>query len=144
MTLAPLTDLDIGAIGAAAIAFVAVRTRSLDVSGALAAFVVGTATYASLGSAGASVLLAFFVTSVALSRVGRARKRIALVDVGKTGARDGAQVFANGGVAALCAILAHVAAPRYAIAFAGAFAAATADTWGTEVGTLARRLPRST
>jgi len=143
VTLAPLTDLDIGAIGAAAIAFVAVRTRSLDVSGALAAFVVGTATYASLGSAGASVLLAFFVTSVALSRVGRARKRIALVDVGKTGARDGAQVFANGGVAALCAILAHVAAPRYAIAFAGAFAAATADTWGTEVGTLARRLPRS-
>ncbi len=28
-------------------------------------------------------------------------------------------------------------------AFAGAFAAASADTWGTEIGTLARRAPRS-
>ncbi len=143
LTLAPLTAVDIGAAAAATIAFVAYRTRSLDRGGALAAFVVGTVTYGALGPPGAAILLAFFITSVSLSRVGRARKRVALVDVGKTGARDAAQVLANGGVAALCALLAHVLAPRYALAFAGAFAAATADTWGTEIGTLARRAPRS-
>jgi uncharacterized protein (TIGR00297 family) len=143
LTLAPLTDVDIGAIAAAAIALAAFRTRSLSAAGAFAAFVVGAVTYGALGPPGGAILLAFFVTSVGLSRVGRARKRAALLDVDKTGARDAAQVFANGGIAALCALLAHVLAPRYSLAFAGAFAAATADTWGTEIGTLARHGPRS-
>lgn len=143
LTLAPLTNFDIGAIAAAAIALAAYRTRSLDVGGALAAFAVGTVTYGELGTPGAAIVLAFFTTSVALSRVGRARKRSLLVDVAKTGARDAAQVLANGGIATLCAVLAHALAPRYALAFAGAYAAATADTWGTEIGALARRAPRS-
>ena len=143
LTLAPLTDVDIGAIAAAAIALVAYRTRSLDLGGALAAFVVGTVTYGALALPGAAVLLGFFATSVGLSLVGRGRKHAVLVDVDKTGARDAAQVLANGGIAALCALLAHLVAPRYGLAFAGAFAAATADTWGTEIGTLVRRAPRS-
>jgi uncharacterized protein (TIGR00297 family) len=107
---------------------------------------------------GATVLLTFFVPSVALSRVGRERKRTALADVDKTGARDAAQVLANGGVAAACALGAHFAGKRFAgqrfagarlgrsgfaIAFAGAFAAAAADTWGTEIGTLVKQSPRS-
>lgn len=141
--LAPLTDLDIGAVAAAVIALLAYRTRSLDAGGAAAAFAVGTATFAALGIRGAAVLLTFFVTSVALSRVGKRRKRTVLIDVGKTGPRDAAQVFANGGVAALCALATHLVAPAFAFAFAGAFAAATADTWGTEVGTLVRQPPRS-
>ncbi|MGP6189380.1 MAG: DUF92 domain-containing protein [Vulcanimicrobiaceae bacterium] len=140
--LAPLTNFDIGAVAAALIAFLAFRLRSLDAGGALTAFAIGTATFGGLGGAGAGVLLAFFITSVALSRVGKAEKRRRLVDIGKTGARDATQVFANGGAAALCALLA-LHDPRYAIAFAGAFAAATADTWGTEIGTLARGRPRS-
>jgi uncharacterized protein (TIGR00297 family) len=143
LTLAPLSNVDIGAVCAAAIAIVAFRARSLSATGAVAAFVVGTATYGALAVPGAAVLLAFFVTSVALSRVGKARKKIVLADVGKTGARDAAQVFANGGVAALCAVLALTVDARYAYAFAGAFAAATADTWGTEIGTLVRSAPRS-
>ncbi|MFY9779039.1 MAG: DUF92 domain-containing protein [Candidatus Baltobacteraceae bacterium] len=140
--LAPLTNFDVGAAAAAAIAFSAFRLRSLSAGGAVAAFAVGTATFGGLGAAGAGVLLAFFVTSVALSRLGKAEKRKRLVDIGKTGPRDASQVLANGGVAALCALLASTDA-RCAIAFAGAFAAATADTWGTEIGTLARGRPHS-
>ena len=141
--LAPLTDFDIGAVAAACVAFLAYRTRSLDIGGALATFAIGTATFGALGIRGAAVVLTFFITSLVLSRVGAARKRVVLVDVDKTGARDAAQVFANGGVAACCALAALTLGPRYAAAFAGAFAAATADTWGTEIGTLVRQPPRS-
>lgn len=92
------------------------------------------------------MLLAFFVSSVVLSRIGKTRKR-GLVDIGKAGARDAMQVLANGGVATLCAVVsAFVAAPlrwAWVFAFAGAYAAATADTWGTEIGTLVRGRPRS-
>ena len=143
LTLTPLSNFDIGFVAAAVIAIVALRTRALDRGGALAACVIGTATYGALGTPGAAVLLAFFVTSVGLSRVGKARKRDLLVDVDKTGARDGAQVLANGGIAALCALGALLIDARLGVAFAGAFAAATADTWGTEIGTLARGKPRS-
>jgi uncharacterized protein (TIGR00297 family) len=136
-------DVLIGAVFAAAVALVAFRARALTRSGAIAAFIVGTLTYGA-GTVGFTiVLLAFFVSSVALSRFGRARKR-ALTDVGKAGARDAMQVIANGGVATVCAVgfgLTHDA--RWAIAFAGAYAAATADTWATELGTLYGRSPRS-
>jgi uncharacterized protein (TIGR00297 family) len=98
-----------------------------------------------LGSA--LLLLAFFVTSVALSRAGRARKH-ALADAAKGGPRDAWQVFANGGVATVCIVVwalhdrgAELSA--WFVAFAGAYAAATADTWGTEIGTLAALPPRS-
>jgi uncharacterized protein (TIGR00297 family) len=79
---------------------------------------------------------------VALSRFGRARKK-KLTDAGKLGARDGTQVFANGLIGSLCAIFALDGNPGWQVAFCGAFAAATADTWATEIGTLARATPRS-
>jgi uncharacterized protein (TIGR00297 family) len=87
-------------------------------------------------------LFAFFIPSVLLSRIGRPKKK-ALVDVGKTGPRDAWQVLANGGVATVCALAAWNAAPLALAAFGGAYAAATADTWGTEIGTLVRQAPRS-
>jgi uncharacterized protein (TIGR00297 family) len=135
-------QIAIGALLALAIAVLALRARSLDRSGALVAFAVGTIVF-SIGSwRGALVLLAFFIPSTILSRVGARQKR-ALVDIGKQGPRDASQVLANGGVGALAMLF----APRFdgvaLAAFAGAFAAASADTWGTEIGTLARGSPRS-
>jgi uncharacterized protein (TIGR00297 family) len=136
-------DVLIGAAFAGIVAVAAWRLRALTRSGAVAALVVGTLTYAS-GTLGFTlVLLAFFVSSLVLSRLGRARKR-ALTDVGKAGARDAMQVLANGGVATVCAVaFAFTHDVRWALAFVGAYAAATADTWATEIGTLAGQRPRS-
>jgi len=143
LTLAPLGRFDLGAAAAALIAFLAFRLEALTAGGALAAFVVGSITFGALDLGGAAVLLAFFVSSLALSRIGRARKRALERDIGKSGPRDAMQVLANGGVAAVCALLALGGDERYAIAFCGAFAAATADTWATELGTLLGGRPRS-
>ncbi|MBV8117093.1 MAG: DUF92 domain-containing protein [Candidatus Eremiobacteraeota bacterium] len=132
----------IGAAFAFAVAFAAYRARSLTFSGAIAAFAIGTITFAAGGWPAAAVLFAFFIPSTLLSRAGKHRKR-ELIDVGKQGARDAWQVAANGGVAALAILLAPRFGGAFAAAFAGAFAAASADTWGTEIGTLARGTPRS-
>jgi uncharacterized protein (TIGR00297 family) len=131
-----------GTILAAAVAFAAYRARSLTRGGAIAAFGIGAIVFGAGGWPAALVLFAFFVPSTLLSRAGRAKKR-SLVDVGKHGPRDAWQVLANGGVAALCILVAPRFGALYAAAFAGAFAAASADTWGTEIGTLAAGKPRS-
>jgi uncharacterized protein (TIGR00297 family) len=136
-----------GGLVALLVALAALRSRALTRSGAVAAFVVGTLTFAAGTIGTALILLAFFITSVLLSRAGKQRKSL-LVDIGKGGPRDAWQVLANGGVATVC-IVAWVLRDHssgvsvWFVAFAGAYAAATADTWGTEIGTLAEGRPRS-
>lgn len=115
---------------ATAIALLAYRARALDAFGAVAAVGVGTVIFATLGFAGAAVLLAFFVPASALTHLPRAPRA-----GDESERRNAAQVLANGGVAALCALGAVFASGIFAAGFAGAFAAAAADTWGTEIGT---------
>jgi len=109
----------------------------------VAATLVGTAVFAAGSWSFAAVLFAFFLPAIVLSRFGSQRKA-AIVDTDKRKARDARQVLANGGAAAACAVAyAFTRSPVLAAAFAGALAAAAADTWGTELGTLARSTPRS-
>ena len=134
----------VGLLVAAAIALAAWRARSLSPSGAAAAVVVGTLC-AAAGFSWGALLIAFFVVSSLLSRW-RATAKAARTRgvVAKGGERDAVQVLANGGPFAAAALLSlvHPWTGWYALG-AGALAAATADTWGTEVGTLAGRSPRS-
>ncbi|MBV8373247.1 MAG: DUF92 domain-containing protein, partial [Candidatus Eremiobacteraeota bacterium] len=137
-----MTKVVLSVVLAAVVAVAAYRTRALTAGGAAAAFAVGAMVFGTGGVPAALVLLAFFLPSTLLSRLGRERKR-ALDAIGKQGPRDGWQVLANGGVAAACALLALRGGWPFAAAYAGAFAAAAGDTWGTEIGTLSRGMPIS-
>jgi uncharacterized protein (TIGR00297 family) len=132
------TELVIAEIASAGVvALIANRARLLNASGAVAAACVGTAALIG-GARWVVMLLFFFATSNALSRW-RARERDRLIGsfIEKSGRRDARQVLANGGVFASAAILATTmdAVTWHAVGI-GAIAAATADTWSTEIGTV--------
>ncbi len=107
------------------------RLRWLTPSGQLAASIVGLTVLLGSGRLGVALLFVFFLSSSALSRIRPEGKGRA----GEPGGRSAMQVVANGGVAAgfsLLALAGWVPAAHYALT--GALAAATADTWATEIG----------
>ncbi|WP_420457492.1 DUF92 domain-containing protein [Rubrivirga sp.] len=136
-SLAGSVPLGLVAVGAAvAFAWATWRVRAPDGSGALAGSLLAWGLVAVGGWAWAVPALVFFVLSSALSRLGRHRKREAEARVQKGSRRDAGQVMANGGVGlALLAASVVVASDALYWAFVASFAAAAADTWGTEIGT---------
>jgi len=87
----------------------------------------------------------YFVGAAGVSAFGsRTKRRRTAGVVAKGGARDAAQVLANGGVfIAAAAATALWSWPGWAWAAVGALAASSADTWATEFGTLYGHTPRS-
>jgi uncharacterized protein (TIGR00297 family) len=133
-----------GVLLAGALAFGARAARSLSLSGAVAAVVVGT-TATVAGWPWAIVLIVFFVTSSALSKFRHAAREARIHDIVEKGdERDAIQVLANGGVFATAALAgATTGNPIWSAMAMGALAAAASDTWATEIGTLVGRPPRS-
>ncbi|MCB9705640.1 MAG: DUF92 domain-containing protein [Myxococcales bacterium] len=138
-----MADLVLGLALSGAIAWLARRRGSLSNSGALAALGVGAAIYVGGGPRWFAALIAFFLTSTLLGRVGSARKAAVKREFSKGDTRDAWQVLANGGLAAALALVHGLLGIECAAAFVGALATATGDTWATELGTLARRPPFS-
>lgn len=137
---------------AVAIALLARRSGTLSAGGPVAAMVVGTAAIAA-GWIWGALLVLFFVTSVGWSRWRADTKdaRTAGV-VAKAGARDAAQVSANGAVFAVAAALLAISestgylvnmTPALSAGALGALCTATADTWATEVGVGVGASPRA-
>ena len=125
------------------ISLAAWRARSLSISGALAATLLGAVIFGLGGLSWAILLLTFFISSSALSRMFKQRKASLEEKFSKGAQRDGGQVLANGGISGLFVLL-HLALPAAHwpwLAFAGALAAANADTWATELGVLSHSAP---
>ena len=135
-------------LAAGVVAYLGYRAHALTRSGTVAACLVGGTIFGLGGLGWAALLVLFFVASSALSFVKASdpRKARAAEVFEKGGRRDAMQVFANGGVGTLLALLVPFASPELlpvlSSGYVGAMAAATADTWATEIGVLSRSQPR--
>ena len=119
-------------------------TRTLSARGAFAAALIGMLAVAAGWSWGL-LLLSLFISASGLSKLGERKKTERIGSIIETGGmRAASQVLANGGVfagAALGQIL--LPSPIWFALAAGGLAASAADTWATEVGTLAAGEPVS-
>ena len=131
----------------AAVAFATWRLRAVSGSGALAGFVVGAIVLGVGGWGPYEVLWVFFILGTVATKLGYAAKDergVAQSDEGRRGARH---VFANSAVAIAMLLVAAGRRPflpdAFFAAFTASFAAALADTLGTEVGGLLGKHPVS-
>jgi uncharacterized protein (TIGR00297 family) len=125
------------------------RRGALSGSGVVGAVITGTLLFGLGGWEWGLLLVAFFISSSALSFY-RARDKLGLAEkFAKGHRRDLGQALANGGLAALLAILSKLLPlsgrgweGAWFVACAGAMASVNADTWATELGVLSLSPPR--
>src|SRR5215212_1588247 len=133
----------VGFAGAAAFSLAARRARALSPSGAIAATAVGGTVVTGSGIRGGGMLITFFITSTLLGRLPAGEH----LEQRRGRERDAVQVMANGGVAAILALVSSFSRERtrslLLAGFGGALATAAADTWATEIGSRSGTQPRS-
>jgi uncharacterized protein (TIGR00297 family) len=144
-----LLELFGGLVISLAIGFAGYRRGALSASGFAGALLTGTLIFGLGGWEWGALLIAFFVSSSALSFYRASDKEGLAEKFAKGHRRDLGQALANGGVAALLATLSKLLPPLgggweggWFFACVGAFAAVNADTWATELGVLSKRPPR--
>jgi len=119
-----------------ALAFLFRATRTVDLSGMIAGFFVGTLTFACGGWRGFLVLITFFVLGSGATRLGLRRKERAGTAQEKKGARSARHALANCSVGVYLAFLvAFSLTPEpFALAFVCSYATAAFDTVSSEIG----------
>jgi uncharacterized protein (TIGR00297 family) len=152
--MVPLLQILFGITLAVLVAILAYQVNTLTRGGAIAAAIEGTIIFGLGGLDWAILLLAFFVSSSALSRAFSQQKASLAEKFSKTSRRDAGQVLANGGVASTFVLVQFVMKTVFLsrgvlasldwswVAFAASLAAVNADTWATELGVLSRSQPR--
>jgi uncharacterized protein (TIGR00297 family) len=127
-------------VGSSVLLVLARRRQWLSAGAVPPAIAIGLAVLAGTGAGGAVLLLWFLASTSTLTRFRGGRKlRDGAEHAASSTGRSARQVWANGGVAAACALLALVPGlDHVAAGAAGALSAATADSWATEVGTAFR------
>ncbi|NLZ76889.1 MAG: DUF92 domain-containing protein [Spirochaetales bacterium] len=133
----------VGVMGIVAVG--AFAARQLTFGGAVAAFLVGFFPTWILGFGALFSLLFFFVATVILGKISKRLRRVDVERIHqKTGRRDMVQVFANGLMALLAAILFTCRQnPAYIIMFGAAVGEAASDSFASEVGILSKHPPVS-
>jgi len=114
-------------------------SRSGGIAGALCCFVL----YVSAGAGGFAALVTVFALAWITTRLGYRRKQALGIAERKDG-RSAKQVFANLGIAALCALLFQLknGNPGFLVAMVAALSEAAADTVSSELGQAFGARPR--
>lgn len=125
------------------IGFIAYRKRQLNLSGVIAAVVMGMAATLMGGFTSLSLYLFFLISAAVIGKLSKKIRGLERIHK-KGGRRDAVQVLANGG-AALAAMLIHAfdSSPLYLAVFAACLAEACSDTWASEIGVLSKSEPVS-
>ncbi|NCB01649.1 MAG: DUF92 domain-containing protein [Spirochaetia bacterium] len=129
----------------AAVLVVATVLQLLTISGGISAFLLGSIIYYFTGFKGWVLLIFFFVSANIIGKLGRFVRAVDTSKIHKKGSkRDWVQVFANGGIAGVSALLYGLTGDLVALTMFGAsLAASTSDTWASEAGILSATPPVS-
>jgi uncharacterized protein (TIGR00297 family) len=130
---------------AAVMAITSYYFRFLSASGSVGTFLLATIIFGVGGWQWTIPILTFFIFSSLLSKLGKRRKSKFQLMFEKTDTRDAGQVAANGGVAGIVMLCWYIFPENnvWYLVYLASLAAVTADTWGTEIGLLAKGSPRS-
>ncbi len=123
-----------GFLLAFAVSYSAYRLKLTTAGGSMSVFLLAAVIFGFGGWQWTVPILTFFVLSSFLSKI--SRRVHGRVDTGGKGdVRDGIQVMANGGIAAMIIIINQLFPSEllYAV-YVSSVAAVCADTWGTEIG----------
>jgi uncharacterized protein (TIGR00297 family) len=132
-----------GILMAAVASVISWKVGFLDASGAVTAFLLGMLIFGLGGWQWTCPILIFFVLSSLLSKMGKHKKAQLTETFEKGDRRDWAQVLANGGVGGILILVSVLLADEiWYLVYLAFLAAATADSWGTEIGTYFRGQPR--
>jgi uncharacterized protein (TIGR00297 family) len=127
-----LNHLLFWAITSAIVFYGAYKFKSLSKSGVLSAYVMGIIIFGTGGFMWIVPILTFFVLSSALSKLPKTENTLE-----KNPRRDIIQVIANGGAATIISVINFYSPNNLLfIVYLAAIAAATADTWASEIGLL--------
>ena len=139
----PPEQIFTGTILALIISLISFYVKFLSISGAAGTFLLGSIIFGFGGLMYTLPIMAFFVLSSLLSLTGKKYKRKFESSFEKTGTRDFYQVWANGLIPAILVTLSVFYDDSWIyFAYCAALAAATADTWGTELGVFSKRPAR--
>ncbi|QOR65527.1 DUF92 domain-containing protein [Cytobacillus suaedae] len=125
------------------VAVIGYKLKSLTFSGGIATIFVGLSVAIGFGYGGLMLLGAFFASSSLWSKYKSDFKEKHLSGkIEKGEQRDSVQVIANGGVPAILGIaMAIFPSPTMLSAFIASIAAANADTWASEIGSISKKRP---
>jgi len=122
------------------LALLSYMTKFLTRSGLIAALFVGSIIFVTGGEKWIFPLILFFLLSSILTRVSAYLKKTAKSEHSP---RTATQVLANGSIAAFSAAAYMIIPnPAFIMLFIGSLAAATSDTWSTEIGAFSGAQPR--
>ena len=132
----------LGTVLAAIVSIISYKLRFLDAGGSALAFLMGAVIFGFGGWVYTFPILAFFIFSSILSKIGKKRKKQYEASYQKTSVRDFYQALSNGGVATAVVLIAFFTEMElFYYVYVTSLAAANADTWATELGIFSKSKP---